>query len=839
MGGVCQSTALCDRGPFPNDAFIRTNAAELVALLHAINGVYTLSMRGRVPLADVPDEHEENTRRRKSKMKAQSQNRASSFDKGLNPMTSDTELSEKGAQFTLSDEGNSDSPDSKRGGRAVIARLDEVNVEDYERKGSEMNSRRNGSSVLLDSVDDASQNDDEGEDGPGKFTEEEIEQLFEPFKHIYLANHYIGDMGIIRGKVEHDALGVMAKNKYLRTLDLSFNFLTENTILSVMDVLRGMPYFRHLSLGGNPIGHQGCVHVADFLAEDPPLEVLSLFHCSLTDEDCLTLLNGLRFNTHLKLLNVDFNYCTWKFVYSLIELVRDHNSTLAVVLFESVPHDPLTLQVIPQDTVTKIEYPCTPAGFFRSFQTYYNPEGMNETEQKAAAERFLLRRLVCRMDFTGLQPFPPSLLLELEHYLSPRRDAYVAELDEYRDMKLKEDMRNVIGSRKSDGDLLRGLEAAGHEGQKPYTQKGGAEVGEDGGRLPGYGPSGFLKDGQSDDSTLARRPQKPSGASASRSSGYRSSRHQGSGFSGCLRRLLPPLNSPQRLQMVMNEAYQFRKKLYGSPPALIGEKVLPNGFDHVWMAPLAQVGTKSANYVVNDKPSFLHACWCDPHDAASPYAGQLHYHCKREEYIDYSQSMTAKATKKNAHARESGSETGSRDSANAADGGAKNMRHGHPLRKLHRSRGSRSNLSPTSPPQASSGVFAVASRGKGTVETNPASRPLEGRAAHRHAAKQGSRGSSDSRSSLDSNDVVELGNREQTRQPYHGCQGTGHRCVSMKLPSGTTAGGSSSKLPQAGGPPREKVIHTNKDGLTMALHYSPVTYFSSPYQPEAAIKESS
>lgn len=840
MGGVCQSTELCDRGPFPDEAFIRTNAAEVVALLHAINGVYTLSMRGRVPPADASGEEEENTNRSKNKMKAESHSMTSSFDSGLNRMTPETEFSEKGSLFTLSNEGSSGSPHSKRGSRPDMGRLDEAKEEkDDEKKGSEMNSPRNGSSILLDSMDDGPQNDEGEEDGPGKFTEEEIEQLFEPFKHIYLANHYLGDEGIIRGRVSHDALRVMAKNKYLRTLDLSFNFLSEKAVLPLMNVLRGMPYFRHLSLGGNPIGHQGCIHVADFLAEDPPLEVLSLFHCSLTDEDCLTLLNGLRFNTHLKLLNVDFNYCTWKFVYSLIELVRDHNATLAVVLFESVPHDPLTFQVLPQDTVTKIEYPCTPAGYFRSFQTYYNPEGMSETEQRAAAERFLLRRLVCRMDFTGLQPFPPSLLLELEHYLSPRRDAYVGELEEERDMKLKEDMQNVIGSRKADGDLFLRLEVVGEEGQEPYFQKWGAEDGEEGSSLPVSSRSVLLKDGQTDDSTLTRRPRKPSGLSTNNGWRHRSSRHHGSGFSGCLRRVLPPLNSPQRLEMVMTEAYQFRQRLYGSPPALLGEKILPNGFDHVWMAPLVQVGTKSVNYVVNNKPSFLHACWCDPHDAASPFAGQLHYHCKREEYIDYSQSTTSKAMKKKNYGKEGGNELGRGDNTKAAGGDARSMRHVHPLRKQHRTRDSSSNTSPAVALQTSSGGFGMASRGKGTTETNPASRLLEGRTLHRHATHRGSPGNSDSRSSLDSNEVMEIGNGEQTRQPYHGCQGTGHRCASMKVQPGNIAGVSINKIPQTGGPPREKVIHTNKDGLTMALHYNPVIYFTSPYQPAAAIKESS
>lgn len=837
MGGVAQSKELCSKATFPEEVFIHTNAAELVALLNAINDAYTLSMRGRLPPAD----SEEGQRRReesKEEIKRhRMDSRGRSTESPSNRSPDDRDLSEREKTLSPPSKESSELWSSHRGRTPSAESLDETTSDGRadSKKGWRRGSRRTGSPGMKDGVDDRKRSDEEDEDGPGKFTEEEIEQLFESFKHIYLANHYLGDVGILPGILSHDALRVMAKNKYLHTLDLSFNYLSEKAVLPLMNLLREMPRFRHLSLGGNPVGHEGCIHVADFLAEDPPLEVLSLFHCYLTDEDCLTLLNGLRFNTHLKLLNLDFNFCTWKFVHSLIELVRDQNETLAVVLFESVPHDPLTLKVLPQDTVTKIEYPCTPAGFFRSFQTYYNPDGMNEVEQKAAAERFLLRRLVCRMDFTGLKPFPPSLLLELEQYLGPRRDAYVAELEDEREMKLEEDMQNVIGSRKVDGDQLL-LEKLGHDVWAPASQRDGGERERE---VEQWRRSsailGWTADNQIEDGIAAGRLQKPAGSLANHGGGRggrgrSSSRYrQTNGFSGCLRRVLPPLNSPERLQMVMMEAYQFRQKLARGSVRPIGEKILPNGFDRVWLPPLTQGGAQALNYIVNDKPSYLKACWCDPHDAASPYAGRLHYHCKLEEYIDYSQSATAK--KKTEKMGEEGSRTTGR--------GGSVGRHG-PRHRRHFSRErdpSRSSLQRpgTLLPQAPSGGRPSMSKRRTSFGENPLTIPPEHRPP-RHDTRRDSSGMNDSSDSLDSTDVVEAGNSGPNRQPYHGCQGTGHRCVSMKVTPGALGAGAH-KMAQTGGPPREKVIHTNKEGLTMALHYNPVIYFTSPYKPAAAIIE--
>eukprot|EP00796_Vickermania_ingenoplastis_P008464 gene8464-5940_t len=564
------------------------------------------------------------------------------------------------------------------------------------------------------------------EDGPGKFTEEEIEQLFQPYTYLYFANHYLGDEAIVGDK--YGGLATVGKNKYLHTLDLSCNALTHHALRSLTGLFRALPNLRHVSLGGNAFGAAGCEILAQFLREDPPLEVLSLFHCELTDSDALVLLNGLLSNTHLKLLNLDFNYCTWKFLRALIDLVKV-NRTLAVVLFESMPYDPLTLKVLPQDTVTKVEYPCTPAGYFRSWRTYYHPDGLDDVGQRATAERFLLRRLVCKMDFTGLRPFPPSLLQELESYLAPRREAYVALLNQERRADLEEKMKSVVGARSSSesGVVDEADSGDGDEDGDAEAANDGKEV-EERSRASSHGtplPELNSKMGSS------RRP-----------TGRR--RHE-SNFSGSIRRELPPLNSVERLDMVMNDAYQFRQKIHGKERQL-GEKILPNGFDRVWMAPLSHAGTASVNYVVNEKPSLLQACWCDPHDAASAYAGRLHYHCKREEYIDYSQSSKKKR---------------STDALEYA-------------------------------PQKPNGSTA----------------------------------------SLDSKNLNEGG---QQKQPYHGCQGTGHRCASQRPLPGAPPAGGAGKATQGGGPPRDRVTYTNKDGLVMELHYNPVQYFTSPYQPSAEI----
>lgn len=564
------------------------------------------------------------------------------------------------------------------------------------------------------SPDSSMGNVEDDEDGPGKFTEEEIEQLFQPYKYLYLANYYLGDVGVLH----EGGLATVSKNKYLHTLDLSYNALTAISLGPLLRTLRQFPNFSHLSLGGNNFGEDGCRLIAKWLAEDPPLQVLSLFHCGLTDENVLLLLNGLRSNTHLRLLNLDFNFCTWKFLRALISLVKV-NSTLAVVLFQSVPHDPLTLTVLPQDTVSKIEYPCTPAGYFRSWRTYYQPEGLSDGEQRAAAERFFLRRLVCRADFTGLKPFPPSLLKELESYLAPRRKRYVGELSQIRQAALESAMKCVVG-------------AATHEAVEEEAEQEEVE-----------------EHALSTATTYTQDSTLPEVVSSTRRATNPRRRRQTATFSGSIRRELPPLNSPQRLEMVMNDAHSFRQKLNGAQrgqPSTATGKVLPNGFDRIWVAAHRNDTTAtSGNHVVTGKPSLLKACWCDPHDAASPFAGRLHYHCKREEYIDYSQSK--KSTGKPAEC--------------------------------------------ASPKKMDS-----------------------------------------STSTLDSKAINDS---SQQKPAYHGCQGTGHRCCSMRTAPGTPASGM--KGSQGGGPPRNSVTFTNKDGLVMELHYNPVLYFTAPYQPSAQITE--
>lgn len=572
---------------------------------------------------------------------------------------------------------------------------------------------------------DEEKNPEEDEDNaPGKFTDEEIEQLFQPFKYLFLSNRYLGDEAVT--DEQYGVISTMHKNKYLYTLDLSYNYLTDTALEPLVKLFMELPRLHHLSLGGNSIGERGCRLLAGFLASDPTLEILSLFNCELTDSDCLILLNGLVHNTHLKVLNLDFNYCTWKFLRALIDLVK-LNETLSVVLFQSIPHDPETLQVLPQDTVTKVEYPCTPAGFFRSWQTYYHPEGCaDDVERKAAAERFFLRRLVCKMDFTGLKPFPPTLLVELEKYLGPRRAAYEALLDEERERELEKQMQSVLGACRASVDV----DAAVSE---PKEDEADEEIVLT--AVPGDGepkPANLLNNSVDD-----RGNRRASRHSISRH------RRRTTVLSGSIRRELPPLNSPQRLEMVMKDAYLFREKLHGTA-APVGEKVLPNGFDRVWMAPIQHSGTKSINFIVNQKPSLLKACWCDPHDGASAFAGRLHYHCRQEEFIDYSHSKAKKP------------------------------------------------LPPLNP-----------------LDSETSKKP-------------------NNSTSLDS---VKVAEKSHQKQEYHGCQGTGHRCRSIKNGAATGAHVKAS----AAGPPRDSVMFTNRDGLTVQLHYNPVTYFTSPYQPCAAI----
>lgn len=628
---------------------------------------------------------------------------------------------------------------------------------------------------------------------PRKFTEEEIRELFSPYEHLLLANHYLGDNALTETirlpvmkteeelmdqeaarrqlhsdvssvsedggekrvddveeepeEIDVPVLDVIAGNPYLTTLDVGYNYFTDvavSAILRMIDAAGAAPHLQVLSFAGNQIGRQGCAALGEWLALNPMLERLSLFHCQLHDTDVVPLLEGLFTNTNLRVLQLDWNFCTWK-TLDLLRQVIQVNQHLAVVMVQSVPYHPHTGEVAPVDLSRMIEYPCTPQGYFRSGAG----APADDADPSAAEPRWFFRKQLLRVDMSGMHPLPHCLLQELDATLRPRREAYTKKLAEERAAAMAAHVAEVMRdphedyADEEDGDAAMSKEEEATEGAEAREAR--TPTAEDATVVDGVFPRTAAKP------LRGCYPALPPILANFRK--YRDRRSRGahgkgtgaSNYMGSLRRQLPPLNSKERLQMVMGDAHAFRYAFHRTLDK-VGEKVRPNGLDAVYMPPIHGGGFTKENTLLHDMEArHLLACWCDPHEATVPYGGKLHYHCKRECAVEY----------------------------------------------------------------------------------GPSKRPPKG-------ATQG----------LGSADVDSLPLGGIAQGPYKGCQGSGHRCVSVP-PAVVGAKSAESTRPRrsAASTAKQKKaasvgtqqLFTTKSGVTMALQYNPVAYFTAPYQHSALI----
>lgn len=655
------------------------------------------------------------------------------------------------------------------------------------------------------------------------FTEKELADMFSPYEDIWVPNRYLSDLALLlplkelrdphfsisdymetltvqgltdivtaaaarrrgstgadangnsdeeEGEEEEaeaegtDALMVLSRNAYLRSLDLSFNSLHGSvSMAALVDSLGACHSLTHLSLAGNAVEGEGCELLGRWLASNPPLRSLTLSHSDLCDVFvCPSLFpNALITNTNLRFLDISFTDITDATVLALLQSVgcdgvpapeasSPPNTTLAVVLVESVLHDrdtQLPVQSAYNDsnnshyTNTVMEYACASDGLFRSGYTYcqeVDREGNDDGEKggrgspasspsssavgendaeasRAAKERFELRKAFLKADLAGRATLSPTMCALLYNHLAPRRHRYVEELksDAF-------EQRVRRGGRGSSAVAESGLHAGGPDGSDDAAAAtgglGGGDTALQGKQAEELGSRHSESEFQVGSKALLKSLR---GASTHRRNHFQSIYTEndvqraidGSKRRGSLKRSLPPFNTPERLSLIREDIQNFKASHSTSKTDptgdRVGEKTLHNGFDVVYMPPVRESGAQSRNeIVIQEMPRRLRPCWCSPSDASLPYAGILHYHCVCEEYIEYG-----------------------RDSAK----------------------------------DSSRGAGAGTGTGTGTG----------GQRKSKSKKKVESFGLDVGNSDTDDVDVYK-------RPPYHGCQGTGHHCSSGKEP---------------------------------------------------------
>ncbi|KAG5512024.1 hypothetical protein GH5_07978 [Leishmania sp. Ghana 2012 LV757] len=223
--------------------------------------------------------------------------------------------------------------------------------------------------------------------------EEAAALLLKPFEEVHLSGYQLGDAALTSPNPPDlpSFLSVLLRHTRLRVLDLSFNGLTPQVLVPLLQAIRDLPLLTVLKLSGNRLGSAhgdssdplrekwdlSTVHLEEELGEaatasarlgrwlstNPALRELGLFHCDLNDADVRALLAGLVHprNSTLQIVQLSYNpSCTSRSAQMALQLVTVlGNTTLCEVELEGVA--PVT-QV-------RLEYACTSDGIFRSGST--------------------------------------------------------------------------------------------------------------------------------------------------------------------------------------------------------------------------------------------------------------------------------------------------------------------------------------------------------------------------------------------------------------------------------------------------------------------------------------
>lgn len=154
-----------------------------------------------------------------------------------------------------------------------------------------------------------------------------------PSEHLDLSNRCLKDEGVRGG------CRALKYNRQIHSLDLSSNFITHECIEYLIEAMTDNGTITTLSLSGNVgLGDTACKYFGEFLATNPPLEELSLYHCNITDEGVEELVNGLIHNTNLAVLRLDMNQLTDAALEMIMQLVTScDNKTLGHVTLSGNP----------------------------------------------------------------------------------------------------------------------------------------------------------------------------------------------------------------------------------------------------------------------------------------------------------------------------------------------------------------------------------------------------------------------------------------------------------------------------------------------------------------------
>jgi hypothetical protein len=85
-----------------------------------------------------------------------------------------------------------------------------------------------------------------------------------------------------------------------------------------------------INLSNNNIDSLGAIKIAEYLEVDPPIEMMSLGHNRLNDDDVILIAQALKRNTNLGFLNLEGNKLTSIGVKALLTCVFDKSSLNAI-----------------------------------------------------------------------------------------------------------------------------------------------------------------------------------------------------------------------------------------------------------------------------------------------------------------------------------------------------------------------------------------------------------------------------------------------------------------------------------------------------------------------------
>eukprot|EP01059_Diplonema_ambulator_P015977 TRINITY_DN27209_c0_g1_i1.p1 TRINITY_DN27209_c0_g1~~TRINITY_DN27209_c0_g1_i1.p1 ORF type:complete len:419 (+),score=107.53 TRINITY_DN27209_c0_g1_i1:64-1320(+) len=120
-------------------------------------------------------------------------------------------------------------------------------------------------------------------------------------RELELANKYIGEDGVVRAR------DLLAGDRSVRLLNLSYNRLNDNAVGVLCEALSHNTMLEVLNLSGNPLTEEGMQFISALLETTSTLHTLILYNCKLDDRCALILANALQRNKSLHTLNISMN----------------------------------------------------------------------------------------------------------------------------------------------------------------------------------------------------------------------------------------------------------------------------------------------------------------------------------------------------------------------------------------------------------------------------------------------------------------------------------------------------------------------------------------------------